>query len=183
MQRLLFARLHNLLALMAIVHLATAQAVLPIQKAPALRLSTGVVHLPANLLPDEQAFTGKNEDGTLWRGRTYQLLQFTQLPNEATKQALQTSGVTLLQYLPENAYVASWPLDLPLATLQQLGARTVIPMQPEWKIARELQAARATESVDVILQLLPVIEGSEAISLLSAAGYSALSLDTLSRVV
>jgi hypothetical protein len=183
MQRLLLARLYNLLALMAIVHLATAQAVLPVQKAPALRLSTGMVHLPANLLPNEQAFTGKNEDGTLWRGRTYQLLQFTQLPNEAAKQALQTSGVTLLQYLPENAYVASWPPGLPLATLQQLGARTAIPMQPEWKITWELQAARATESVDVILQLLPVIEGSEAMSLLAAAGYSALSLDTLSQVV
>lgn len=183
MQRLLFVHLPSLFALLAVIQVATAQSVRPAQTSPALRLSTGPVLLPANLLTRDPVLTGKKEASSLWHGRTYQLLQFTQLPDEAAKQALQASGVALLQYLPENAYVASWPPDLPLATLQQLGARTALPMQPEWKIAQELQVAKATESVDVVVQLLPVIEPSEATTLLAAAGYPALSLDTLSRLV
>ncbi len=99
---------------------------------------TGAEILPENI----QAFA---ESGTIAAEEVvgdyyYRLIQFRQMPDRATHQALSASGILLLDYLPHYAYVAALPLSLDPANLAGFGLRSIVPLSPHRKLAPPLLA-------------------------------------------
>ena len=59
-------------------------------------------------------------------GKTFAIIQFQELPTLSQRQALQTAGIELLEYLPNYAYTASISRSLDANTLKQFNARALI---------------------------------------------------------
>ena len=63
------------------------------------------------------------------------ILQFTSLPDENVRRQLAASGISLLNYLPNNAYTALVNLTLAhKVSPGLLSIRSVIPFEPQWKL-------------------------------------------------
>lgn len=89
----------------------------------------------------EVARTAAAQDAAFWEaqtveGRTYGIVQFLASSAEMDTEVLEGLGIQLEDYLPERAYLASWPEHLPVAQLP--GARA-IALAPEYKILPGLQ--------------------------------------------
>jgi len=75
-----------------------------------------------------------------------QLVQFDQPPDRAARDTLQAAGITLLQYIPENTFIARFE-GVNLATLPLVaGMRVVGPYRPEYKVHASVAAAAAANS-------------------------------------
>lgn len=73
-------------------------------------------------------------------GRAMAILQFTQLPGKAERALLLQNGISLLDYIPQNAYIISYTGELKQALLQQLKVRAVTALGPQQKMDPQLAA-------------------------------------------
>ncbi|WP_426294299.1 S8 family serine peptidase [Dyadobacter endophyticus] len=62
------------------------------------------------------------------------IIQFFNIPDEAAVRQLNSAGITLLDYIPENAYTATVHGQPDRNALQLAGARAVVELEPEQKI-------------------------------------------------
>jgi len=72
-------------------------------------------------------------------GHYYRLLQFYEIPAPKTLDQLQASGIQLLEYLPNKAYVAAIPVEWDVQKLPDFGVRSIMPIVPSLKMALTLQ--------------------------------------------
>lgn len=79
---------------------------------------------------------------------SYYVVQFSQLPSQLEKQALQKAGVELLDYVSGSAYFAAVREDVRSATLEQNHIRAIVPVQAEWKYTAELLAEQVPEHAE-----------------------------------
>jgi hypothetical protein len=68
------------------------------------------------------------------KGKTFAVLQFENIPSQATKNFLSGQGVELLEYIPQNAYTVSIMGNLNAGVLQKLGVRSLIQLSPKQKM-------------------------------------------------
>lgn len=174
--------------------LALSSPALQAQHAPAptrLLLASGSPTVPANF-----AAWAANQSETLspndiWQGKYYRVIQFAQLPTAEEHRALRGMGVQLLDYLPQNAYVAALPTSLTRSRLQDFGIRSVVPVQASWKYTGLLAqgsstpayALRGAGRVAVVLGFHPTIQPAEAAAALTAAGYAVTERLDFSRQI
>ena len=97
----------------------------------ALRLKSGVVYTSPNIISDSIEHLNKNN---IRRGKTLAIIQFETIPNEDTKRQLAENGITLLDYIPDNAYTASISKQLNKYVLQSVKARTILVPTPQQKM-------------------------------------------------
>ena len=89
-----------------------------------------------NITPD---FARKfNRTAVRIEGRSFAIIQFEHIPTTGERQQLLKAGISLLDYVPNNAYTVSISGSMNDKTLQQLGARSVIELTPEQKMAQPL---------------------------------------------
>ncbi len=67
-------------------------------------------------------------------GKFYRFIQFYEMPSDAKKASLALMGIELLEYVPQNAFVASIPSNLDLNRLKFQGIRSISRMQATDKI-------------------------------------------------
>jgi hypothetical protein len=120
-----------ILAVTAFVRLHAASSPSP----HPLKLRSGERYLTPN---DTESFL-KSRSGT--RGG---VIQFEQLPTEAEKQALQSLGVELGAYLPDNAFIASIPADVDESELANYGVKWTGALSVGDKLAEVLSVSAAT---------------------------------------
>ncbi|KAA9340615.1 S8 family serine peptidase [Adhaeribacter soli] len=88
-------------------------------------------------LPQENTKTLNRDSETLrhslYNGKHYVGLQFKTLPDQAQKEKLAAAGVTLHDYLPNLAYLASVPQHLTPAQLSEFGVRSVFRLSQSQK--------------------------------------------------
>ncbi|MCC3156185.1 S8 family serine peptidase [Hymenobacter sp. 15J16-1T3B] len=173
--------------------LALSSSALQAQPTPAptkLLLASGTPAVPANFAT--WAAAGRAESvaaADVWQGKYYRVLQFSQLPTAEQHRALKALGVQLLDYLPQNAYVAALPTTLDRARLQGFGIRGVVPVQASWKYTGLLAqgggtpayALRGAGRVAVVVGFHPTIQPAEAAAALTAAGYAVTERQDFSR--
>lgn len=82
------------------------------------------------------------------------LVQFTGIPTKDIQQQLKQSGVSLLQYIPDNAYIAVISTLPPLSTLQQSGIRFITHVPADWKLSDELKHEVKTGKGDIVITIL-----------------------------
>jgi len=66
------------------------------------------------------------------------LLQFYHIPDQPEREALENTGVTLLDYLPNTAFFASFPAGYDFSLLKNFRVRAVEPIQPVFKYSAAL---------------------------------------------
>ncbi|MFC5272033.1 S8 family serine peptidase [Adhaeribacter terreus] len=81
-----------------------------------------------NLKPDAEIFRN-----SAFNGKSYVVLQFETLPDQAQKVQLNAAGITLLDYLPNLAYIASVPQHFNPAQFRNFNVRSVFMLSAAQK--------------------------------------------------
>ena len=116
--------------------ITTGQLVAQNQRGP-LHLATG------DLLPESNAkgldYAPDWATSQTFEGKTVCILQFYSIPNNQIKTELEKAGVQLVQYIPENAWVAVFPEMRDWSIFQSLNIRSVFHLSPWQKTHISLQ--------------------------------------------
>lgn len=139
-----------------------------------LRLRTGDQTLSANADAFAASFRpGKSE---VFQGRYHLLVQFAGIPDQAAQAGIARLGVKLLDYLPDNAYLASVPEALPLAQLNAYGVRAYLLPNAPLQLAKSLLLGQypdwAMRGDDIALMVLPYRDCEHSAVLASLRNHS-----------
>jgi hypothetical protein len=117
----------------------------------------------------------------LLRGYYIRLVQFNMTPTTAEKQALEATGIHLLAYIPNYAFLAAIPGNYDLNQLRSHNVRGVHALSATHKLKQNLVdrplpewTTNAPGSVDVEVNYFPVLAESEVRSLLLNEGFEML---------
>lgn len=94
------------------------------QSNPVIRLKTGNIQVSEKSIVPQ--ITNSN-------GYFTSFVTFTKMPDAATKKALDSIGIALLEYLPDNTWYAEIPQSLAGVNLSNYSVMAVQPLQKEWK--------------------------------------------------
>ncbi len=95
-----------------------------------------------------------------YQDKYYLILQFHALPSRQQHAELEARGIQLLEYIPNNAYLASIPTSISTEQLIALNVRTAIPFEAAQKIAPELTNT-SVGTIELILHLHKSIQVTE----------------------
>lgn len=116
----------------------------------------------------------------LVNGYYIRFIQCTQIPTARERAGLEAVGVQFISYLQFGAYLVALPRFFDLKALNALHVRSVVPVKPEWKMARTLKEepygdwAVHGNMVDIDIQLYPQVRIAEGADWLRQAGYIVL---------
>lgn len=68
----------------------------------------------------------------------YRLVQFSELPSEATKELLANKGIVLLQYIPKNAFITQINKSANLNIIKDYKAIAVLELNPTFKLSKKI---------------------------------------------
>ena len=91
---------------------------------------------------DPQKDVSPNE---IINGHYYRLLQFYEIPNAGQRREVEAQGVQLLGYIPHRAYIAALPAALDISFFEKWNIRSVSPILPKNKLAKNLLAGNVGE--------------------------------------
>jgi hypothetical protein len=111
----------------------------------------------------------------------YVVIQFTSLPSEQLKTELKANGITLLDYLPNNAFTAAVKTSFNLAALKNAQVRSVFRLQASHKTMPALingnfpaHAVKSAGAVDVTITTYSRISSNEVADAFAALGIKIL---------
>ena len=105
------------------------------RSAQQLHLKTGVYDCPANL---ESFIQNPYQVDELRNGFYYRILQFNDLPTAAEKAEMESAGIVLNTYLPQNAFQARISSDAAITDLDRWGVRSVMVIESAFKMTASL---------------------------------------------
>ncbi len=103
----------------------------------------------------------KNDDvhsNEIFQGKYHRILQFFQIPTNREKAELENLGIEFLDYLPNKAYVVSFPISIDKTDLKNKNIRSIIRMDATMKIDKSLidldlsHSSVQGENVNVLLR-------------------------------
>lgn len=106
------------------------------QSGTVLRLRNGDLNVAPNAATFAREFKPSKQQ--LHQGRYYMVVQFSVLPTQEKRAAIEAMGVRLLDYLPDNAYIASLPEGLDLGRLTGYGVRGFVVPDRSLRLSEEL---------------------------------------------
>lgn len=116
-----------------------------------------------------------------FNNKYYVAIQFTALPSDNDKKALQNAGVQLMDYLPSNAYLAAVEENFNVAVLQSVPARAVFQLKGAHKTVPAFMqgkfpdyAVKASGTVDLTITTYEQFSIAQVSSSLAAAGAEIL---------
>ncbi len=80
------------------------------------------------------------EESNFWEGKTHQFIQFYEIPTESDQAKLSTSGIELLEYIPNVTFIASIS-ENSTADFADLGIRSIQPIELTYKQSQRIQDA------------------------------------------
>lgn len=152
------------------------------QPGPVLLLKSGVFSPQPNISPE--GLSGFNRLTAKAGGKTVAILQFEQLPSAAHKARLQEQGITLLDYIPNNAYTVTIEGNADPVTLMQAKARSLFIPAPRQKMQPGLAEGRypawaiqQTGTIDVWISIPVTFSIEEARQKLIGSGFTINNTD------
>lgn len=134
--------------------------------------------------------THQPEASEIINGNYYRLLQFNTIPTQEARESLEKTGIRLLDYLPENTYVASIPKGYDLNHLVTYNIRAFEPFHASLKIAETIHELPYPEwavpfdgGLDVGISLYRDIKMTEILPLLSEYAEEILDTDQYSNTI
>ena len=112
-------------------------------------------------------------------GRVNVLMQFARIPSAKELKALEVQGVRLSDYVGGNAYLATVQPGSRPSDFRGVGAVSVIPMRPEWKLSTPLAdgdvpswAQRGSNLVEVTLYWFSNVNAAFVRAFMEERGYA-----------
>lgn len=107
------------------------------QQALPVRFESGTEYFPENfaeIRKNNPVSAAETVDGYYIR-----YVQCRQIPTAAERAPLENAGVRFLEYVQFGAYLLAIPRDFDIAALEQIRARSIVPLNTWWKLARNLR--------------------------------------------
>nr|MBP6825771.1 S8 family serine peptidase [Saprospiraceae bacterium] len=114
-------------------------------------------------------------------GRVVRYLQCFQIPDADARAPLEKLGVRFLTYIPSGVYLISFPQDFDVRQLDAIAPRSLVPVQPAWKLAKSLREtpfgswALHGDQLDIDLQVYPHISITQGAEYCRSFGLTILS--------
>lgn len=133
-----------------------------------IRLKTGAV-APEENVREWINSAGKN---VTTKAPAQVLLHFTTLPGAEQKETLKQNGITLLDYLPDNTYIAIVKSQPDADKLASLAVNSIITNKAEWKADNYLwkKVNKEKGAVEVLVSFYPGISADEARQYIASMG-------------
>lgn len=117
--------------LLLIVLLSTTGALFAQKEKKAIRLNSGTIYTIPNILSDSIDHFNRK---AFRQDKAFAIIQFETIPTEDVKKVLAANGITLLNYIPDNAYTVSIRQRLTHGVLQKTKARAILLPAPQQKM-------------------------------------------------
>lgn len=116
--------------------------------------------------PSDPALSGARAMQKIWA-----ILQLEKIPGPGQRQSLARNGIILYEYIPDNAWLASFSKRISLTRLQQLGVQEILPISRglRYGIQQTTTTRSALRSMPVQayhVQLIPGVDSNELKSLI-----------------
>ncbi|MBK9338654.1 MAG: S8 family serine peptidase [Lewinellaceae bacterium] len=111
-------------------------------------------------------------------GYYFRYIQCTEIPSARLRAEAEAAGAQFIGYVSFGAYLVAFPEKFDLGKLESLRVRSIVPVRPEWKIARNLREepygdwAVNGDLVEVYMQVYPQIQIPEGAALCRQAGIT-----------
>ena len=122
-------------------------------------------------------------------GKSYYYVQFFNIPTSAEKNALENTGLKILDYIPNNTFIVEFPVDYEFRELKGRGIRAIFDIEPEYKQAVSLLdkdypqwALRENERIELMVSLFTTVDMAAAAIHLTEAGTEILQQDDFSSL-
>lgn len=148
--------------------------------AQSIQLRTGSFQPGSNIR--QEAIDSFNTSTKKFRGQSFAVIQFNRLPTVGEQKALLANGITLLEYLPQNAYTVSIKGNVSADALRLVGARSIFQLQPKQKMQEYFAkgiipswAVNVAGTVDVWISFQKTLTAQEVLAQLKATNVAILS--------
>ena len=139
-----------------------------------LYFRTGEVVPEANA--DEYISSFNLGDESLFQNQFFKIIQFYQVPNQPARQALENAGVTLLNYLPKNAYFAALQPDFDANVLAGMDIRSITTVDVDYKLSQNIYEGNIPDhailengDISVVINYYPNLDPDQVVSALCMA--------------
>ncbi|MFC2102460.1 S8 family serine peptidase [Bacteroidota bacterium] len=153
-----------------------------------LYFRTGEVVPEANSEGYISSFNLDNE--TLFQNQFFKIIQFYHIPDQSTRQALNNAGVSLLDYLPKNAYFAAFQKDFNPATLVGMGIRSISEVAVDYKLSQSLyegnypdHAIMGNGDISVVINYYSNLDPDQVVGALQEKGLPVITHNTFGKYI
>lgn len=129
-----------------------------------------------NMIPARDLDLKEFKDSKV-NGKIYAMLQFKNIPSEAEKERITATGIKLLAYQPDYAFMAEVPARISGGELSNLGIEYFVPIKPRYKFSREIAAENyptyslsSSDVINVSVYTYNTLELSTLVEALKANG-------------
>ncbi len=135
------------------------------QESKPVRFSWGTEVFPNNFKTRKQDIPVSNEE--LVRGKFVRYIQFNKTLNSSESSALRALGIDVVTYIYPATYLLMLPESIDFQQLDRFNPISVVPLKPEWKMAKSLREtpygvwAVHGEWLDINIQVYPNISIEE----------------------
>jgi hypothetical protein len=136
-----------------------------------IELKSGTILLD-NMIPVSE-LNPSQFDNPSTNNKHYVFLVFDKIPTKLEKEQIENTGITLLEYVPNNAFITSIPERFDWDNLVLFNISHVTPIKPENKLSRELAVGNYPEYA---------LEGNKRIKLV-VFPFEDVSTDDLLKVL
>ncbi|TNE62774.1 MAG: PKD domain-containing protein [Bacteroidetes bacterium] len=175
-----------LTALFLLTGLALCQPAAAQQTYP-VRFAHGTEFFPDNYQAIRQQPDVNPEE--LVNGYYFRFIQCTEIPTGRQRTVLEKAGLQFISYIQFGAYLVAIPEQFDLDQLATINTRSVVPVKPVWKMARNLQErpfgawAVQGDLVDIYLQIYPQIRIEEGAALAAQYGLTVVKQGTQNGIL
>ncbi len=151
-----------------------------------VRFRFGIEMFPNNYETARQKSPELNE---IANGRYARYIQSTRLLSTRERTALSEAGVQILEYIQFGVYLVSIPEQYDLGQLAPLQVQSILPVQPVWKLARNLREppygewAVFGDRLAVNVQIYPHVSLETAVDLCKKSGLEVLKTGTTAHFI
>jgi PKD repeat protein len=144
----------------------------------------------ATLELDNNVLEFQASSSEAYHGNVYRIIEFDQIPDDKTVQALKSTQIELLDYLPHNAYVAALPFNISPRTLESQGIRAVVIPPAELKLSPSFyngvipdHAARENDRVEIVLMPYTNVNSSDLLRSLKIEGLEVIEIGSIGNFI
>ncbi|HEV7329929.1 MAG TPA: S8 family serine peptidase [Flavisolibacter sp.] len=145
-------------------------------------LRTGAVQPKANI--SAHAVDSFARTAQRFSGSAFAVIQFNDLPTQAEKEKLQAAGITLLDYLPQNAFVVAIRNNPSAQLLRNLKANSLFQLTPQQKMQSLFAqgkipswAVKTAGTVDVWISFYQTLQAEAVLQQLNNLQLDVLAFD------
>lgn len=164
--------------LFTLLVLLTSSLTVVAQKAPPVHFAYGVEYFPENFANVRQ---NPNVSAIeVVEGQIVRFVQLEKILNATERAAFEATGLRVIAYYPQAAYLVVIPQNFDFQTIERFLPLSVVPVDPEWKMARSLREPPYGEwavrgnALDINIQVYPMLSIPEGADWCRTLGFEVL---------